>query len=61
MHPSHPPALSQWYPPPSLSSCATFDHLFFMGDLNYRLGPPELGDEATKRDDAVRYWQVMRR
>ena len=48
-------------PLPSLSRCATFDHLFFMGDLNYRLGPPELGDEATKRDDAVRYWQVMRR
>ena len=27
-------------------ACASFDHLFFFGDLNYRLGPAELPDKV---------------
>jgi hypothetical protein len=31
-------------------TCACFDHLVLCGDLNYRLGPPELGDNAAEKE-----------
>ena len=35
-----------------------FDHVFWMGDLNYRLGAAELPDKVSaSRPDSVAYWQ----
>ena len=41
-------------------ACTCFDHLFFFGDLNYRLGSAELPDKvSTARPDSIKVWQEI--
>ena len=41
-------------------ACTCFDHLFFFGDLNYRLGSPELPDKVSaSRPESVQYWDEV--
>ena len=39
-------------------TCACFDHVVLCGDLNYRLGPPELSDNA-ELSTAASYWREV--
>ena len=39
-------------------TCACFDHVVLCGDLNYRLGPPELSDNA-ELSAAASYWREV--
>ena len=41
-------------------ACTCFDHLFFFGDLNYRLGPAELPDKVSaSRPESTSYWNSV--
>ena len=41
-----------------MDTCACFDHVVLCGDLNYRLGPPSLSDNADSGETAD-YWRAV--